>query len=102
MKLIPASRAPAMMRPDVGSSVWPPNIIVPRQSGETFRPDRPSLRYSMALSCEARSGRQTGDRERETLGARHQGIQLQIFVRRMRLAADRPDRADRRAADACG
>src|SRR3954447_13596031 len=54
----------------------------------------------MALSCEARSGRETGDRERETLGARHEGIQLKIFVGRMRLAADRPDRADGRAADA--
>src|ERR1700742_3300902 len=45
MKLIPASRAFAMMRAEVASSVGPPNIMVPRQIGETFRPLRPSWRY---------------------------------------------------------
>jgi hypothetical protein len=42
MKLMPASRAFAMMREDVASSVGPPNIMVPRQIGEIFRPLRPS------------------------------------------------------------
>src|SRR5689334_13024530 len=49
MKLIPASRAFAMIREDVASSVGPPNIIVPRHIGEIFRPLRPSLRYCMCL-----------------------------------------------------
>src|SRR3981081_2488808 len=47
MKLMPASRAFAMMRLDVASSVGPPNIMVPRQIGEIFRPLRPRLRYCM-------------------------------------------------------
>src|SRR6266550_2294856 len=45
MKLMPASRAFATMRDDVASSVGPPNIMVPRQIGEIFRPLRPRLRY---------------------------------------------------------
>src|SRR5215207_8593423 len=47
MKLMPASRALATIRAAVGSSVGPPNIIVPRQIGETLTPLRPRLRYSM-------------------------------------------------------
>src|SRR5207253_7365050 len=43
----PASRALATMRDDVASSVGPPNIMVPRQIGEIFRPLRPSCRYCM-------------------------------------------------------
>src|ERR1051326_1551607 len=50
MKFTPASRAWAMMRCAVGSSVAPPNIMVPRQSGDTFRPLRPRLRYSTRVS----------------------------------------------------
>src|SRR5437879_13866195 len=45
MKLTPASRAFATIRVDVASSVGPPNIMVPRQIGEIFRPLRPRLRY---------------------------------------------------------
>jgi hypothetical protein len=30
-----------MMRAAVASSVWPPNFIAPRQSGETFSALRP-------------------------------------------------------------
>src|SRR4030081_889788 len=45
MKLMPASRAFATIRAEVASSVGPPNIMVPRQIGETFRPLRPSGRY---------------------------------------------------------
>src|ERR1700736_2647997 len=45
MKLMPASRALATIRDDVASSVGPPNIMVPRQIGEIFRPLRPRLRY---------------------------------------------------------
>src|SRR6266550_2063778 len=48
MKLMPASRAFATMRDDVASSVGPPNIMVPRQIGEIFRPLRPRLRYCIA------------------------------------------------------
>src|SRR4029078_7424971 len=53
MKLIPASRARWMMRIESSWSVLPqaPNIIVPRQSFETWTPVRPSGRYSMACSC---------------------------------------------------
>src|SRR5579864_6398943 len=50
MKLMPASRAFATIRDDVASSVGPPNIMVPRQMGETFRPLRPSWRYCMGMS----------------------------------------------------
>src|SRR6478672_8195712 len=45
MKLMPASRALATIRAEVASSVGPPNIMVPRQIGEIFRPLRPSGRY---------------------------------------------------------
>ena len=41
MKLMPWSLAVAVMRVAVAGSVAPPNIMVPRQSGETFRPERP-------------------------------------------------------------
>src|SRR5215217_6184452 len=50
MKLMPASRALATMRDDVASSVGPPNIMVPKQIGEIFRPLRPSWRYCMERS----------------------------------------------------
>src|SRR5690348_11506442 len=47
MKLRPDSRARSMMVRESASSVRPPNIIVPRHKGETFRPDRPRLTYSI-------------------------------------------------------
>src|SRR3954454_7047660 len=51
MKLMPASSAAWMMRMDSAWSVLPqaPNIIVPRQSGETWTPVRPSGRCSMCV-----------------------------------------------------
>src|SRR5258705_6120312 len=49
MKLMPASRALATIRIDVASSVGPPNIMVPRQIGEIFRPLRPRLRYCISV-----------------------------------------------------
>src|SRR5579862_9808743 len=49
MKLTPCSRARATMRADVASSVAPPNIIVPRQSGDTFSPLTPRRRYRIAV-----------------------------------------------------
>src|SRR5258708_4647300 len=62
MKLMPASRAFATIRLEVASSVGPPNIMVPRQIGEIFRPLRPRLRYCMGQfpcsrdrHCEERS-----------------------------------------------
>src|SRR5262249_2465981 len=45
---MPASRALSIMRCEEASSVGPPNIMAPRQSGDTLRPLRPSLRYSTA------------------------------------------------------
>src|SRR3954462_1407245 len=47
MKLTPTSCASAMIRFEVASSVGPPNIIVPKQIGDTLRPLRPSWRYCM-------------------------------------------------------
>src|SRR5665811_757410 len=58
MKLMPAPRAFAMIRVEVASSVGPPNIMVPRQIGEIFRPLRPRGRYCIArvLSHDRHSG----------------------------------------------
>src|SRR5437867_703717 len=50
MKLMPASSARWIMRIESCSSVGPPNIIAPRQSGDTLIPARPKFRYSMAPS----------------------------------------------------
>src|SRR5438128_533135 len=50
MKLIPASIARRVMRVDSSASVFPPNIIVPRQNRETRRLDEPSVRYSTVVS----------------------------------------------------
>src|SRR5438093_12854903 len=47
-----------MMRRESRSSVGPPNIIVPRQSGETLTPARPRFRYSIPAS--RRSARASG------------------------------------------
>src|SRR5688500_15167267 len=57
MKLMPASSARFMIANDVASSqpTWyiidfssaSPNVIAPRQSGDTFTPVLPRLRYSM-------------------------------------------------------
>src|SRR5215218_1192408 len=59
-KLMPASSARWMMRIESSWSVLPqaPNIIVPRQSFETWTPVRPSGRYSMGvLSLRSEVGR---------------------------------------------
>src|SRR5450432_404814 len=56
MKLIPASRALATIRVEVASSVGPPNIMVPRQIGEIFRPLRPSGRYCIGWVLTVRYG----------------------------------------------
>src|ERR1700693_2133713 len=48
MKLNPGPAPGATIRAAVASSVAPPNIMVPRHSGETFSPLRPNDRYSMA------------------------------------------------------
>jgi hypothetical protein len=44
MKFTPASRAEAAMRPASAASVRSPNIMVPRQMGETLSPLLPRLR----------------------------------------------------------
>src|SRR5581483_8156124 len=54
MKLMPWSLAFATIRFEVASSVAPPNIMVPRQSGEIFTPLRPRLRYSISSPGERR------------------------------------------------
>lgn len=50
-KLMPESRAWWMIRMLSSWSVLPraPNIMVPRQSGLTFTPVRPKLRYSVIV-----------------------------------------------------
>src|SRR5438128_1601705 len=48
-KLIPRSSALCIMRVDSAASVCPPNIIVPRQTGETFTPAEPRLRYLLGI-----------------------------------------------------
>ena len=48
--MTPASFARATIAFDAASSVRSPNIIAPRQSGVTLRPDRPRLRVSMGTS----------------------------------------------------
>src|SRR4051812_39661092 len=58
MKLIPASSAAWMTRIESSWSELPhaPNIIAPRQSGETWTPVRPSGRCSTAASLPASLG----------------------------------------------
>src|ERR1700686_4722857 len=64
MKLMPASRALAMIRAEVASSVGPPNIMVPRQIGEIFRPLWPRLRYCIGGgSSEFRSSFRDGPKD---------------------------------------
>src|SRR6185312_8071283 len=62
IKLTPWSRALATIVFEVASSVAPPNIMVPRQSCETFRPLTPSLRYSMATPSPRGHGIAEGER----------------------------------------
>ena len=45
MKFTPCSRARSTIRAAAAGSAAPPNIIVPRHSGETFNPLRPNSRY---------------------------------------------------------
>src|SRR5271155_2472406 len=66
MKLTPASRALAMIRPDVASSVGPPNIMVPRQIGEIFRPLRPRERYCIGFDSFAFTVSFRGDAKHRT------------------------------------
>src|SRR5882757_773057 len=61
MKLIPASRAFATIRAEAASSVGPPNIMVPRQIGETFRPLRPRWRYCIREVLGMETGRSKQD-----------------------------------------
>src|SRR5258708_30926871 len=78
MKLMPASRAFATIRVEVGSSVGPPNIMVPRQIGEIFRPLRPRLRYCMgrAPGSLGRHCEPTGRREAPPDDRLREAIQL--------------------------
>jgi hypothetical protein len=45
MKFMPASTQASSRRNDIASSTVQPNTLPPRQSGETWRPERPSARY---------------------------------------------------------
>jgi hypothetical protein len=49
MKLTPASRAELMIALDAFSEVRPPNIMVPKQIGETLRPLVPNRLYSIMI-----------------------------------------------------
>jgi hypothetical protein len=51
MKLTPASNAASTICCDVAASVRSPNIIVPRQMGETSNPLLPNRLYSIITSC---------------------------------------------------
>src|SRR5918997_3155962 len=59
MKLTPASIAVRMTATESSWSGFPqlPNIIVPRQSGLTLRPVRPSVRYFIAILRSGASAR---------------------------------------------
>src|SRR5919202_6436224 len=79
MKLIPASSARWMMRTESSWSALPqaPNIIVPRQSFETWTPVRPRGRYSIGppvvgLAGPGRLGRRrpAGEQVEGLLGGR--------------------------------
>src|SRR5687767_11364033 len=50
MKVTPASAAASRIACDVASSHWLPNVIVPRQTWDTYRPVLPSGRCCMRLS----------------------------------------------------
>src|SRR5215212_561720 len=69
MKLIPASSAAWMVRIESSWSGLPqaPNIIAPRQSGETWTPVRPSWRCSTVPSLPSGELDVRGDRGREVL-----------------------------------
>jgi hypothetical protein len=56
MNVTPASSARSMISIERASSTCRPKVIVPRQKAETFRPVRPSFRYSIAVpsACRAR------------------------------------------------
>ena len=46
-KVMPPSYAASMIERAVGSSTWPPKVIVPRQSLDTWSPVRPKRVYCM-------------------------------------------------------
>src|SRR5215207_3016321 len=75
-KLMPASRAAWMMRTESSWSVLPqaPNIIVPRQSFETWTPVRPSGRYSTEMLLFAVAGLGVVDDLGVGLGAELLGV----------------------------
>ena len=51
---MPPSAARSRIATDVGSSHWSPNVIVPRQMRETWRPVRPRRTCCIAPSCRRR------------------------------------------------
>src|SRR5215469_16732196 len=78
MKFTPASNADATMFRDTDASVRSPNIIVPRQSTDTSRPESPRRRKSMGVQSSVRGAvmlRQSGgSRNDERVWARPSGI----------------------------
>ncbi len=92
-----------MIRADVASSVCAPNIMVPRQIGEIFRPLRPSCRYSIGRSFELAESADRisiGARPREPTGRctapRKPGLNGSHFINRWRVVVKRDDLALRR------
>ena len=61
--VIPASAAVSMIAKDVSSSLWYPNVIVPRHRRDTFRPVLPNWTCSIRIS-----GARGGDRARARRG----------------------------------
>src|SRR5260370_8638936 len=62
---------------------------------------RNALRLLRPMAYDSASPRiEPHDRQRQRLGAGHDRIHLEIFLRRMRAAADRADGADGGSADA--
>src|SRR5690349_20122435 len=76
MRLMPASMQVSMMRlaserselPTAANGPVPPKVIVPRVNVETFRPERPRVRYSMLGPRDFVFGRRRGERGKEARG----------------------------------
>src|SRR5579871_6916765 len=62
MKFMPCSAPTAIIRSAPAWSVSLPKIIVPRHTGETFRPVRPNLRYCMHVPPACPSNRSRVDK----------------------------------------
>src|SRR4051812_33690689 len=94
MKLIPASMAAWMILTESSWSGFPhsPNIIAPRQSGLTFIPVRPRVRYFMG---DLRPDRAPPSRTRHVYRAKHAATDLGRVVGTRRSSPPSPARPTR-------